>query len=234
MFLSKVPVDPMSTAFRKDYADVHDMHRTLMSRFPEAPQGVPAREHHGLLWRLDGQGRELVMYVQSRQRPDWGSLPKGYLKGRAQVKCLQPVLSATGDGKEFSFRLTANPTKNVLPPPNGAPRPRGVRRPIHHPEEQLRWLIRQSQRSGFALTEVPDGGTNVSVLPRPPLVGYKNTPPKKPGPDRLKITITSVTFEGRLRVTDAEALRSALCTGIGRAKAYGCGLLSLAPVRSIG
>lgn len=231
MFLSKVLVDPMSMAFRKDYADVHDMHRTLMSRFPEAPHDVPARKHHGLLWRVDGQDRGLVMYVQSRERPDWGSLPEGYLRGRAQVKCLQPVFSAIEDGAEFSFRLTANPTKSVLPPPNGAPRPRGVRRPLHHPEEQVRWLIRQAERSGFALAESPIGEPDVLALPRPPLVGYKNAPGKTPGRDRRKITVTPVTFDGRLRITDAEAFRSTLRTGIGRAKAYGCGLISLAPAR---
>lgn len=234
MFLSKVPVDPMSTVFRKDYADVHDMHRTLMSRFPEAPHDVSAREHHGLLWRLDDQGREMVMYVQSGERPDWGSLPEGYLRGRAQVKCLQPVFSAVEEGAEFSFRLTANPTRSVLPPPNGAPRPRGVRRPIHDPELQIRWLIRQAERCGFLLAESHGGEPDVLVLPRPPRVGYKNAPPNKRGRDRLKITVTSVTFEGRLRITDAEAFRFALRTGIGRAKAYGCGLLSLAPVRRMG
>jgi CRISPR system Cascade subunit CasE len=37
-----------------------------------------------------------------------------------------------------------------------------------------------------------------------------------------------VLFEGILRVEDAERLRTALITGIGRGLPYGCGLLSLA------
>jgi CRISPR system Cascade subunit CasE len=224
----------MSSAFRRDYADVHDMHRTLMSTLPEAPYGVSAREHHGLLWRLDSQGREMVMYVQSRERPDWSSLPAGYLSGRAQVKCLQPVFSVVEAGAEFSFRLAANPTRSVLPPPNGAPRPRGIRRPIHDPELQIQWLVRQGERSGFHLPDSPDGALEVLALPRPPAVGYKNAPPNGRGRDRLKITVSSVTFDGRLRVANPEAFRAALSTGIGRAKAYGCGLLSLAPVHRAG
>lgn len=234
MYLSRVPVNPLSHAFRRDYSDVHDMHRTLMARFPEAPQDVPAREHQRLLWRLEGQGRELVMYVQSREHPNWGSLPEGYLGGRALVRSLQPVLSAVTDKAEFSFRLTANPTRSVLPPPNGQKRPRGTRRPIHDPELQVQWLIRQGERHGFALLESSTGDPDVVALPRHPLVGYKEAPPNGSGRSRLKITVSSVTFDGRLRVTDPEAFRAALQSGIGRAKAYGCGLLSLAPARRVG
>jgi CRISPR system Cascade subunit CasE len=40
-------------------------------------------------------------------------------------------------------------------------------------------------------------------------------------------------FEGRLLITDPDALRAALVTGIGPAKGYGCGLLTLAPVRRV-
>jgi CRISPR system Cascade subunit CasE len=38
------------------------------------------------------------------------------------------------------------------------------------------------------------------------------------------------TYDGILTVTDPALLRRALCHGVGRAKAYGCGLLTLAPV----
>ncbi|MBQ1082191.1 type I-E CRISPR-associated protein Cas6/Cse3/CasE [Nocardiopsis sp. B62] len=234
MYLSRVPVNPLSPAFRRDYADVHDMHRTLMARFPEAPDGVPAREHQDLLWRLEGQGRELVMYVQSRDHPNWGSLPEGYLSGRALVRSLGPVLSAVTDKAEFSFRLTANPTRSVSPPYSGQKRPRGVRRPIHDPELQVQWLVRQGERHGFALLDSSADAPDVVALPRPPAVGYKKAPENSRGPDRLKITVASVTFDGRLRVTDPEAFRAALGNGIGRAKAYGCGLLSLAPARRAG
>jgi CRISPR system Cascade subunit CasE len=38
-------------------------------------------------------------------------------------------------------------------------------------------------------------------------------------------------FEGALTVTDAGRFVAALSQGIGRAKAYGCGLLTVAPLR---
>lgn len=42
--------------------------------------------------------------------------------------------------------------------------------------------------------------------------------------------MNSVTFEGRLRITDPALLTEHLLTGIGPSKAYGCGLLTLAPL----
>ncbi|RSN68457.1 type I-E CRISPR-associated protein Cas6/Cse3/CasE, partial [Streptomyces sp. WAC 05379] len=36
-------------------------------------------------------------------------------------------------------------------------------------------------------------------------------------------------FDGTAHITDPDALTDALLTGIGRAKSYGAGLLSLAP-----
>ncbi|MDO0929777.1 MobF family relaxase [Streptomyces sp. TG1A-8] len=48
------------------------------------------------------------------------------------------------------------------------------------------------------------------------------------------VTVVTVTFEGRLEVTDPDALRRALTQGIGRARAYGCGLLTLAPLAQPG
>ncbi|MGO4759027.1 type I-E CRISPR-associated protein Cas6/Cse3/CasE, partial [Streptomyces sp. 2MCAF27] len=48
---------------------------------------------------------------------------------------------------------------------------------------------------------------------------------------RHEVTLTAVTFDGRLRVTDPDALRRTLTSGLGKAKAYGCGLMTLAPVR---
>nr|WP_223186704.1 type I-E CRISPR-associated protein Cas6/Cse3/CasE [Streptomyces sp. CBMA29] len=47
---------------------------------------------------------------------------------------------------------------------------------------------------------------------------------------RRTVSLTSVTYDGRLTVTDPEALRRTLTQGLGKAKAYGCGLMTLAPV----
>lgn len=37
-------------------------------------------------------------------------------------------------------------------------------------------------------------------------------------------------FDGALQIEDPERLRTALTAGMGRAKAYGCGLMTLRPL----
>ena len=50
--------------------------------------------------------------------------------------------------------------------------------------------------------------------------------------ESYKMTHLAVRFDGFLRVTDAGAFRETLTRGIGSGKAYGFGLLSVAPVNS--
>jgi CRISPR system Cascade subunit CasE len=45
-----------------------------------------------------------------------------------------------------------------------------------------------------------------------------------------RVSLVTATYEGRLRVTDVDVLRERLLGGVGPAKAYGCGLLTLAPL----
>lgn len=51
----------------------------------------------------------------------------------------------------------------------------------------------------------------------------------KSGKPGSLVTLNRVAFEGILTVKDPELLRSAMLNGLGAAKAYGCGLLTLAP-----
>lgn len=45
------------------------------------------------------------------------------------------------------------------------------------------------------------------------------------------VTICTAVYDGVLRVEDADAFRHALGFGIGRAKGFGCGLLTIMPTR---
>ena len=54
---------------------------------------------------------------------------------------------------------------------------------------------------------------------------------KKNREEKSRVKLLAVTYEGLLTVTDADAFRKALVNGIGREKAYGMGLLTVAGVR---
>ena len=50
----------------------------------------------------------------------------------------------------------------------------------------------------------------------------------KKGPDGERVSFLKTTFEGTLTVTDRDKFITTLKAGIGREKAYGCGMLSIA------
>jgi CRISPR system Cascade subunit CasE len=212
VFLTKLDINTTSREFRRDHANIHDMHRTVMSAFPNITEATPARQAHAVLWRLDSTNDGFVQYVQSRTEPDWNVLPEGHLTAPAEVRPLRPVLDAVEPGRRMAFRIVANPTWCEA---------KSRKRMVHRePERQVEWLMRKGEQHGFV---IPTDGAEPDVAPSPipTLVGRKNA--------ATKITVEAVRFDGHLVVTDPTAFTEAVVAGIGRAKAYGCGLISLAP-----
>ena len=222
MFLTKLTVDPRSRKFRRDMADVHEMHRTVMSAYPELTEAGAFRQAHSVLWRVDTAQGALVQYVQSRTVPDWGHLSKEDLLKPAEVRSLQPVLDSVAAGRKFAFRLLGNPTRCIRTDANPESRKRV---PHRLPEKQVEWLVSKGEQHGFVIPTGRQGGPDVAPSPAPLLIGKRR--------EAQKVTVEPVRFDGHLIVTDPVAFTDALVNGIGRAKSYGCGLLSLAPVRAI-
>lgn len=75
------------------------------------------------------------------------------------------------------------------------------------------WLIRQGERCGFSL-----GETDMLID------GYIQNHFYK-GKKEKPIQYSSIHYEGLLTVTDVEEFIKMLYTGIGRSKAFGCGLM---------
>jgi CRISPR system Cascade subunit CasE len=233
MYLSKLVVNVTSREFRRDYTDIREMHRTVMSAYTQVTDGTPARQSHAVLWRLDGAQRGFTQYVQSRSQPDWSYLPEGYLAEPPLVRELQPLIDAIAPGRRFAFRMVANPTRTVgrtnatgAEKSSTAKQAQGKKIAIHLPDKQIEWLVRQADRYGFVIPTGANGQPDVAPSPCPTLTGRPHA--QNPG----TITVAPVRFEGHLIVTDHTAFIDALRNGIGRAKAYGCGLISLAPART--
>ncbi|GII05484.1 type I-E CRISPR-associated protein Cas6/Cse3/CasE [Planobispora takensis] len=233
MFLSKLKIDVTSREFRRDYADVHQMHRTVMTAFPQVEGEQPPRQEHGVLWRLDQSEQGFLLYVQSHVEPDWSGLPKYYLSEPYQVRDLQPLFAAITGGHRFAFRLVANPTRAVKRDEKQQNRraEQGKRdqprRVVHRtPEAQINWIIRQGERNGFVIPAGRNGRPDVAPSPAFRMQGKTHV-----REEAQKLTIDHVRYDGHLIVTDSNLFASAVRNGIGRGKAYGCGLLSLAPAR---
>ncbi len=219
MYLTKLTLDPRSVELRRDLANIHDMHRTVMSAYLELPPTTTYRQAHGVLWRLDPVTGGYLQYVQSRTEPDWATLATRLIRP-AEVRSLEPVLASISSGRKYAFRLVGNPTRWIQAEDNTDKHKRVA---LRHREAQIEWLVNKGEQHGFVIPTTPRSGPDVAPTAIPALTGRRSG---------QTITIEPVRFDGHLIVTDPTAFTEAVTNGIGRAKAYGCGLLSLAPPRS--
>ena len=222
MFLSRIRLDPNSPEARRDLSDPYQLHSTLCRAFSAADRKCSAG---AFLWRLepetDPDGIPRVL-VQSRTVPDWSGIrvrgwlidadPAINLKDRLQLEELRP-------GRQFRFRLRANPcvTRN------------GKRVGLLRAEEQEAWLERKGELHGFCVARRDD------LDPIEPSQGRIDVRISQDQMCRGRqhcgngIHVFSVLYDGMLTVSEPEAFREALQTGIGHGKVMGLGLLSVLP-----
>ena len=226
LYLSRLSLSVRNRAVQTDLSDCHAMHRRLLLAFPNLGGLPDARDHFGVLYRVESGDGAAAVLIQSNLEPDWSRIPDGYLRdSHPAVKRIDPLYAAIAEGQRLLFRLRANPTRRIRDrDTTQEERWRGKRVEIRREEDQLAWLRRKGEQSGFAplairaqqsIADVRATGIGDHVI------GRHNS---------SRLTFASVTFEGRLRVTNPEAFRQALLQGIGSGKAFGFGLLSIAPV----
>lgn len=122
------------------------------------------------------------------------------------------------NGQGLRFRLRANPIKSIKDSSKGTVEKKGktftktVRVPLLHEEQQQAWLERKLQ--DFARLE--------TLIIQPEPVTYFRKPKEGRGGK-----IQTVLFDGVITVTDSTAFAMQVAEGIGPAKAFGCGLLSV-------
>ncbi|MGC5365637.1 type I-E CRISPR-associated protein Cas6/Cse3/CasE [Streptomyces sp. DT24] len=210
--LTRIVLDPHHAAVRADLADVDSLHKTLMRLVPDHTGPTP-RAAAGLLFRTE-PGPDPTLLVQTAHTPDLTALPTSY--GTARTLDLTPLLNSLTLGRTMRYRITAAPTIA-----------RSAGNPTHHPvtgkrrgkithltgDDAIAWWQRRATAVGLE-------PLTISGLPRP----FPRTRLARSAP-----YFTLTQFDGFARITDTGLLTHALTNGIGRAKTYGAGLLSLAP-----
>ncbi len=176
------------------------------------------------LWRLDNPERHrLDLYLVSPVPPSleaivdqagWPSQPVW------RTTEYNRFLNKLESGQLWMFRLRANPIKSIRPEGGG----RGQRVPLARVDEQVTWLTSRSEAHGFTLAQ-GEHGPNLRVTER------RTERFRRGGPGGSSVTLATAAFEGVLEVVDPGRLRESLTTGIGTAKGYGCGLMTLAKPR---
>jgi CRISPR system Cascade subunit CasE len=226
MFLSGVTLDPLHRNTLRLLSDVYAQHRLVMTAFPDAPltsrAGSGAASSAGVLFRLEAQQPEggVLLLVQSSVRPDWERTDTLHA-GMVLAVREQERGEVYAVGERLRFRLRANPTVcRVRRDADGA-RQKPARRGLLREEEQMEWLWRRADEAGLFIRQ-PD----VRVTPRGRLAGVR--PSGDADRPAHRICCFTVDYDGVLTVTDPARLGAALKAGLGRGKAWGCGLLSLA------
>lgn len=226
LYLSRLALALRNRDVHRDLSDCQALHRRLLLAYPNLGGIDSAREQFGILYRLESGDGGATVLVQSSSEPDWSRLPANYLIGsHTLVKRIDTLYDSITLGQRLLFRLRANPTRRISDRNTSqSERWRGKRVDIRSEEDQLRWLEEKGKHAGFALLTIRTNPTvhdarTSGVDSR--LIGSH---------PRGRLTFASVTFEGRLQVTDRDAFLQALQHGIGSGKAFGFGMLSIAPL----
>jgi hypothetical protein len=187
----------------------------LNPRHPEARKILRTRrtvhafveEAHNLddgrkLWRLDGS----TITIRSDHGPDLrtvaGKFP-GLLLNWTTRSTAVPV---RGD---HPFLLTGNPTTAD----------RGYRKPLTGWDDCVAWLQRKGALHGFTIPSTVAGDLAVRIP--------SSRTEKFPHSGKAPVTLRVVEFAGILTITEPDLFAAAAREGIGRGRAYGCGMLIL-------
>ncbi len=204
-------------------------------------------DESGFLFRIDygveqkDDGRPPVVLVQSAKKPDWhyafGLTPSPH--GRKPVGNAGHLLAVPPQvreivhdfpvGTKLRFRLNANPTRKLSTDPLAG---KGKRLSVgRDPAAILDWLWRKAAAGGFepVFGKGKDGWDDNWRVTTQLFYAWKSAGEEENS--SAKMTFGGAMIDGILRVTDASIFAETLRCGVGSAKAFGFGLLTVAPVR---
>lgn len=222
---TRILLNPQKRGGRRLLSNPQAMHAAVRASFPPDLDDSAAR----ILWRVDHDGHEHTLYVVGPEEPDRAVIvdQAGWSTRPGDTADYEPLLDGLRMGHERSFRLTANPVRSLSS--DGAKRGKLV--PHVTPAQQVTWLVDKAPELGFEVRPSSPSGTAEDPAPdvivnRREDLSFSRRDDALPRPGT--VTLRTARFDGSLRVTDVAKFRRTLTHGIGRGRAYGCGLLTLA------
>ncbi|MFE3455544.1 type I-E CRISPR-associated protein Cas6/Cse3/CasE [Nonomuraea sp. NPDC059194] len=202
-WLTRILPDVRRRDVNNDLADADRLHKRVMMLVPDEFT-TPARAEAGVLFRLEDTKMGAQLLVQSSYKPLIERLPDGY--GEIAVKDLSALLIRLRNGVPVHYRIAANPSKRL----GKSAGPRAGQIAALRGADAEEWWVRRAATHGLAVTTVTSQSERDAR-------GKQSS-----------IRHAVVRFDGSAIIHDAELVRAAVLEGVGRGKAYGCGLLSLA------
>ena len=207
MYLAKVHIVPGKSH------NAYELHRALWELFPGQSEST-----RGFLFRVEKQNRMAGAEVLLQSDVE----PIAQANSARRLAC-KPLSFALSEGQILRFRVRCNPVKSIKDKRrgtvtrNGTTYTRSVRVPIIDEDEQCQWLKKKFKGVGALLQ-------GVNIIQESPLY-FRKHKEKRSG------KIQPVLFEGMLRVQSADLfIEEALKKGVGPAKSFGMGLVSLAAI----
>lgn len=208
-YLSRIKLDTNKRKTLQALSSLNLFHGAVELSFPES------RGRN--LWRIDQLGGSYYLLMVSPERPELGSFREQFgedVEGSIAVRDYQRFLMGLKEGDIWHFRITANPTVAA----NGDVQTKKRGKVTAHitTEYQKKWLINKAANYGFQLDS-----EQFDVVNRRWYSFRKHV-------HGARVTLLGVSYEGSLQIIDTDRFRVALTEGIGRGKAYGMGMLTVA------
>lgn len=245
MYLTQFPINTTRRESRSMLSNPYQMHAAIAGSFSQIEK---AQADGRVLWRVDrNKDGSVHLYIVSPTQPSLVGLDEqiGWpdLMPQWKTREYDMFLAKIASGEKYTFRLVANPviSRRALTDING----RSKRIPHLTTLQQASWLIGEeaykgeglsapreassieesrAARCGFQIAE--DLATKTPLL----VVSESRKAEFRKGLSKTRISLATARFDGVLEVTDANRLRHALTHGIGHGKAFGCGLITIAPL----
>lgn len=151
------------------------------------------------LWALSAKGAFNRIVILSCEAPQKEVMPC-ILKNRSSIEFPEKILNA----KRCIFKITVNPTVKK----------EGKIVPIKDFQSVRSWFCEKGIKNGFLVESAIVNDIHADIFTDKH--GYK-------------VTINKAEVSGELQVKDQAKFRTAVFDGIGREKAFGCGLLQIIP-----
>jgi CRISPR system Cascade subunit CasE len=205
MFASVLNLDRKAVNHLK-IKDPYAVHRVVYSLFDDVRSSneKKAARQSGIVYADQGgtfYGRQILM-VSDR-------MPASQVEGRYGSVETKKIDSAFLDHKTYRFKVIMNPcirdnkTRRLIP--------------MKTRDAVMKWFMDRSEKSwGFSANNRHLQVNKMDVLQ------FKNK-------NHHLITLSKATMEGVIRVVDKEKFSTAFQQGIGRGRAFGCGLLQIVP-----
>lgn len=216
MYFSKITLKP--TANQADYAQMvcsntYKEHQVLWKLFDDDPKAK-----RDFIYRYEPQNNTPAYYIVSSRKP----VDSSFLWD-IQTKDYKPVLNT---GQQFAFMLRVNPVitkegkrhdvvmheKHRIDYKNMDKNKRPTTQELVE-KAGRKWLTKRAEQGGFSFN---DSSVRID--------GYRpNTSGRKKG--KKEIRYNTMDFRGILTVTDTDKFTKTLMQGLGKSKAFGCGLM---------